>query len=727
MGQHAGMSLQAGRAEDSERAALLLRIQELERDAAATARLAQRLAARDSVTGILANAASLDEAFKAILGTICESLEWSFGACWLPSDHDVLQCFTVYERPGFEVPAFAAASRRFTFAAGIGLPGTVWSSAEPFWIEDVRTAPNFPRAPFAAADGLQSAFAFPIRSGGRPLALMEFFSKEIRQPDPDLLSMFIAVGDQMGQFMQRKNAESRFAQRATELDVLFSMAEAVNRSAQPEEVYEEAINALQLALGADRASVLLFDAAGVMRFRRWRGLSDSYRAAVDGHSPWNPSTTSAEPIVISDVETDPAASLYLDTFRAEGIRALGFIPLFGHGRLLGKFMIYYNSPHRFTPEEIRLATTIAGYIGIVTDRRIKEAEISGREELLRSALSAAEMGTWHWNRATGVVKWSGALEQIFGLAPGSFAGTYEAFLALVHPDDRSAVQENVARAGQDSPIYEVEFRTTRPDGSVRWIADKGRVQFDDAGRMIGITGVCWDTTKRRENEEAVLRSNEDLQHFSYAASHDLQEPLRTISAYTRLLAKRYDGRLDADADEFLSFILQAVSSMEDLITGLLDYSRVATGSGSREQVSFDQLAERAIANLRRSIAETGAKITWNGLPALTVEKALMAQVFQNLIANGIRYRRETPPEIRIDVSERPHDWVFCFRDNGVGIEPEYCEIVFGMFRRLHGREIPGSGLGLAICKRVVERHGGRIWVESVPGKGSSFFFTIPKS
>jgi PAS domain S-box-containing protein len=727
MSQHAVTSLQVGGDEGSELDLLRKRVQELEREAADNVRLAQRLSARDAVTGILSNAATMTEALEAILMTICESLQWSFGGCWVPQHGDVLRCLATHHLPAFPASNFDRASREFALGPGVGLPGLIWRSREAIWIEDVQTISNFPRKSYAAADGLRSAFGFPVRLGSRPLAVMEFFSNEIRNPDEDLLAMFSAIGDQIGQFIERKNAEFHLAQRATELDVLFSMADAVNRSAQPEEVYEEAMTALQRALGADRATVLLNDAAGVMRFRGWRGLSDTYRAAVDGHSPWTPHTTAAEPIVISDVETDPTAALYLNIFRAEGIRALGFIPLFGQGRLLGKFMIYYNSPHRFTEQEIRLASTIAGYMGIVTERRLKEAEIVRREELLRSALTAAQMGTWYWDSASNAVKWSDTLEALYGLAPGTFGGTYQDFLNLVHPDDLTAVLDNIARAGQNGPEYEVEFRIVRPDGSVRWIADKGRVQFDDAGRPIGITGVCWDSTRRRENEEAIKRVNEDLQHFSYAASHDLQEPLRTISAYSIMLSRRYKGRLDPDADQFLNFIGLAVKRMEDLISGLLSYSGAVVVPEAREEVDLREVAAAAIANLEQTIKESEAVITWNDLPSLRVEKTRMIQVFQNLMANSIRYRSEKKPEICITSSERPHEWVFRFADNGVGIDPQYFETVFGMFRRLHGRDIPGSGLGLSICKRVVERHGGRIWVESEPGNGSCFCFTISKT
>jgi PAS domain S-box-containing protein len=713
--------------QDSEIDLLRQRIAVLEAESAANARLAQRLAARDAVTRILSESPTVPEAFGSILSTICRSLEWEVGSVWMPDPANrQLTCTATRNLKESSPGPFETSTQQVAFAPGQGLPGRIWTSGEAAWIEDVQVDANFPRKPFAIAAGLRSAFGFPVRLGTRILAIMEFFSPEIRQPDADLLAMFSAIGDQIGQFLERKDAERRLEQRATELQVLFSMADAVNRSAQSEDVYEQAMTALGRALGADRASVLLFDESGVMRFKAWRGLSETYRRAVEGHSPWSPDTLHADPILISDVASDPAAALYAHIFRAEGIRALGFIPLFGRGKLLGKFMIYYNTPRQLTEEEVQLACTIASHIGIATERRLAEGEISDREELLRSALTAAQMGTWHWDSATGVVAWSETLELIYGLAPGAFRGTYEAFLEFVHHDDVPYVIEKVSNAGADGPEYEIEFRIIRPDGSVRWIADKGQVLFNGAGERIGITGVCWDATKRKEAEESVRRGIEDHEHFAYAASHDLQEPLRTISAYSTLLARRYTGKIDADADQFLGFIVEAVGRMEQLINGLLNYSRAVVSPETLQSVDFEEVLRAATMNLKQAVEESDARVSWTKPPHALAEKTLMIHVFQNLIGNAIRYRRDTPPEVQINAEERGREWIFRVQDNGIGIEPQYQDIIFGMFRRLHGRELPGSGLGLSICKRIVERHGGRIWVESEAGKGSCFCFTLPK-
>jgi signal transduction histidine kinase len=227
--------------------------------------------------------------------------------------------------------------------------------------------------------------------------------------------------------------------------------------------------------------------------------------------------------------------------------------------------------------------------------------------------------------------------------------------------------------------------------------------------------------------EALQRSNEDLQQFAYVASHDLKEPLRMISSYTTLLQRRYSGRLDEDADAFIKFIVDGVRRMNALIQDLLEYSRA--GGGKDEQysdVKVEGVLRSVVTNLKVTIAEAGATVTWDDVPdAVPYDSIRLAQIFQNLIGNGIKYRaRDRRPVINITSERREDEIVFRVRDNGIGIEPEYVDQIFGIFQRLHGKEYEGTGIGLAMVKKIVERHGGRIWVESTPGVGSTFCFTV---
>jgi PAS domain S-box-containing protein len=231
-----------------------------------------------------------------------------------------------------------------------------------------------------------------------------------------------------------------------------------------------------------------------------------------------------------------------------------------------------------------------------------------------------------------------------------------------------------------------------------------------------------------ERQAAELkRSNEELEQFAYVASHDLQEPLRMVSGYTQLLQRRYAGRLDADADEFIDFAVQGVKRMQALIADLLAYSRVASRGKAPVSVALADVMEQVLANLQATIEESGAVIQVPSLASVPGDPVQLVQLFQNLIANGLKFRGSAPPSIEIQQEEYPQHWQFCIKDNGIGIAPEYRDKIFVIFQRLHTRDkYPGTGIGLAICKKIVDRHGGKIWVESEPGKGSCFYFTLPK-
>ncbi len=199
-----------------------------------------------------------------------------------------------------------------------------------------------------------------------------------------------------------------------------------------------------------------------------------------------------------------------------------------------------------------------------------------------------------------------------------------------------------------------------------------------------------------------------------------------VASYTKLLEKRYKGRLDADADEFIHYVVDGATRMQQLINSLLDYSRVGTRGRDFAPVAVEEIVEQALANLEAGIKETGARITCDALPTIRADESQLSQLFQNLLGNAIRFRSKAPPEIHISAEHRDDDWLFSVRDNGIGMESQYFDRIFVIFQRLHSRaEYAGTGIGLAICKKIVERHGGRIWVESEPGKGSTFFFTLP--
>jgi len=230
----------------------------------------------------------------------------------------------------------------------------------------------------------------------------------------------------------------------------------------------------------------------------------------------------------------------------------------------------------------------------------------------------------------------------------------------------------------------------------------------------------------KNKTKELTRSNEDLQQFAYVASHDLQEPLRKIANFSELLADRYRGKLDDKADIFIGYIVDGATRMKTLINDLLAYSRVGSRGDPTQLINTKTVVKQVLSNLSTSIKESGAIIRFKYLPQVHADPSQLSQLFQNLISNAIKFRSEENPKIHIDAQQQNGEWIFSVKDNGIGIDSEFNDRIFIIFQRLHTMaEYPGTGIGLALCRKIVERHGGRIWIESQPGKGSAFYFTIP--
>lgn len=273
------------------------------------------------------------------------------------------------------------------------------------------------------------------------------------------------------------------------------------------------------------------------------------------------------------------------------------------------------------------------------------------------------------------------------------------------------------------------------EGRLTDVLYNASVYKDGRGQVLGVFAAARDVTQRKQAEEALerysadlARSNAELEQFAYVASHDLQEPLRMVASFTQLLARRYRGKLDSDADEFIGYAVDGARRMQTLIDALLAYSRVGTRGKEFARTNCEVLLKDVLTNLQKAMEETAAVVTHGPLPVVWADGVQVAQVFQNLIGNALKFHGAKPPRIHITAENRDGAWQFAVRDNGIGIDLQYADRIFAVFQRLHSvAEYPGTGIGLAIVKKIVERHGGCIWVESEPGKGATFYFTIPSA
>src|SRR6185437_5875342 len=307
---------------------------------------------------------------------------------------------------------------------------------------------------------------------------------------------------------------------------------------------------------------------------------------------------------------------------------------------------------------------------------------------------------------------------------------------IVNEETRQPGEDPVARVLRTGAVVGLANHTLliSRDGREIPIDDSAAPIRDRSGEIAGVVLIFRDVTERRASEQAaerarvsLERTNEELQQFAYAVSHDLQEPLRNVTIYTQLLGRRYSGKLDSDAEQYIGFAVNGAVRMQMLLKDLLAYTQASDRTEqATNPIDANSVVQNVLSNLQATIDESGATVTYDMLPAIRMEEVHLEQLFQNLIGNGIKYRSEEPPRIHISAARAGNEWTFRVADNGIGIDPRYKDNIFGLFKRLHTSEkYAGTGIGLAICQKTVQKYGGRIWVEPGTGGGSVFCFTTP--
>ncbi len=594
----------------------------------------------------------------------------------------------------------------------------------------------------ASAVGANALVVLQPDAGELILALAAAFQQPppVAQPaEPAAQHTYRMIRQLERQIGANANLAQRLSLREVELTILAGLAETLKANPTVEAVVDDAFSRCLNAAGISKGAAYLVMGSGRLVLRATLGFPDSLHGQLReffGHAALlHRVLERGEPIAIPP-PPDPANGA-ADLVEKLGAESILVAPLLLGEERLGVLVMAAEN-RALTEEWMPFARTVASQISQAIGLARAVSQLRESEEKLSRVIDTMADGLLISDRHGRLIFANDAAARILGLAAPDIVGRKcdEPAWRLTAVDGGRLVPEDhpcraVVRTGQ--PIYDVEMAMTRSDGQAVFLSINAAPLRDGAGAIIGAVTSLNDITVSKRAEQALVqqaqrlaRTNAELEKFAYVASHDLQEPLRTVASYLQLLERRYKDKLDADAGRFINFAVDGAKRMQRLIADLLAYSRLSRQETRFEPTDCEAAIQQSLANLQSAVEEGRAEVTCETLPTVPADGLQLAQLFQNLIGNAIKFRSQTPPRIRISAERKDQEWVFAVSDNGIGIEPQYRDQIFEVFQRLHGRaEYPGTGIGLAICKRIVEQHGGRIWVESEPGKGSTFYFTLP--
>jgi PAS domain S-box-containing protein len=527
------------------------------------------------------------------------------------------------------------------------------------------------------------------------------------------------------------------AEVTREREALYTLTDKLHRASSLDDIYSASLDAILSGLRCDRASILLYDVKGVMRFVAWRGLSDDYRAVAEGHSPWTRDTVNPEPVSIADAAQADLDAALKQRIALEGIRAAAFIPLVSEGVLIGKFMAYFNVPHEFTTSELALSLTIARQLTVALQRHRGEQALRATEERLRLATQTGKVGLWEWDIVNNHVIWSESLYHMHGVDPATFEPTLEGFSRLVHPEDLGLVTETLRRTLEENAPYELTFRIITPAGHTLWLYTTATVLRDGLGKPHRFVGAVTDVSHIKSAEETVRLAQEELKRadrrkdeFIAMLGHELRNPLAPIANAVHLL--RLSPSTDTTQVSARAIIERQMGRLTRLVDDLLDVSRITSGRVQlhQERTPLEAVVMRAVETVRPLIEQEKHRLHVE----LTTEPVWifgdltrLEQVFANLLNNAAKYT-DSGGEIWLGTALENGRAVVRVRDNGIGIASELLPQVFELFiqaERTLERSRGGLGVGLSLVKRLVQLHGGTVEARSTPGAGSEFTVSLP--
>ncbi|MEN9685796.1 MAG: hypothetical protein RLZZ28_1582 [Bacteroidota bacterium] len=453
-----------------------------------------------------------------------------------------------------------------------------------------------------------------------------------------------------------------------------------------------------------------------------------------------------EKVVVADIANDPLWKNSTSLTEKYGFKACWSFPLLdSRNEVMGTFAIYYNRVKTPSPEEENTLERARNLLTILLENKLAVEAMNTSVQNYDLVSKATNDAIWDWNMATDeVIRTGNGMKVLFGYDWEDMVGNINFWDEKIHPEDLPGVKKSMKDA-MDNPAqmyWEREYRFKRKNGQYAFVFDKGYIIRESGGNAVRLIGATRDISERKHSEEMLLElnnrlkqradeltaSNVELEKFAYIASHDMQEPLRMITSFLQLFKKKYADQIDETAEQYIHFAVDGAERMKKLIMDLLEYSRVGSNKDDLAEIDTNELLQEVLKIFSARIEELHASISIGHLPKMKANRTQIFQLFQNLIGNALKYHSGEDVQISVNVQEEATQYVFSVKDNGIGIKPIFFEKIFILFQRLHHKnEYSGTGIGLAICKKIVDRHGGKIWLESEPGKGSCFYFSINKA